>query len=274
VGEVHHFTYGWVTPALAYALSVVGCLLGLVCAARARDATSELRRAWMLMLASVSIGGVGIWVLHFIAIIGLSVPGTAIQLDVSITVASFLISVVMTGFGIFAVNMGRRSLLKILVSGPIMGVSVALMHFTGVAALHIHGEFSYDGRLVSVAYAISVVAATLTLWITTLVRSATVTTIAALLIAAAAGGMHHAGAAAMRVRLDQTYDELSGVSVNWFLAPIVLLVILLAFALANAVVALPSAEELHQADVLQVVMGGPAGAGRFPAPGPPSIPPR
>jgi NO-binding membrane sensor protein with MHYT domain len=263
VDELHHFTYGWLTPVLASALSIIGSWLGLVCAVRARDATSERRRVWMLILGACAIGGTGIWVMHFIALVGFSVPGSALQYEVSTTIASFLIVVVMVGFGLFVVGTGRPSVLKILVSGAVTGVSVALMHYTGVAAIHVHGEFTYDGNLVAASYVIAVVAATLALWLTTVVRRAGVIVVAALMMGTAVTAMHYTGMAAMRVRLDGSFGELPGVSGNWILAPIVLFVIGLAFAHANAVVALPSADELEDADLLRAVMGGPASSSRY-----------
>src|SRR3569833_1697492 len=76
VNQVHHFTYGWITPAFAFAMSVLGSLLGLVSTARARAATDRRRRAWLLVLAAWAIGGTGIWVVHFMAMIGFSVPSS------------------------------------------------------------------------------------------------------------------------------------------------------------------------------------------------------
>jgi NO-binding membrane sensor protein with MHYT domain len=59
---------------LAYLTPFVGCVLGLACTRHARHAryaaTKRSRLGW-LGLASVSIGGVGIWVMHFNAMLGM-----------------------------------------------------------------------------------------------------------------------------------------------------------------------------------------------------------
>src|SRR5690349_19530197 len=69
MAEVHHFAYGWITPIMAYSLSVLGSLLGLICTSRAlRLATGRKRIGW-LVLAAISLGGTGIWVMHFMAMI-------------------------------------------------------------------------------------------------------------------------------------------------------------------------------------------------------------
>ena len=71
MAEINHFEYGWITPALSYALSVLGSILGLVCAGRIRTATSSGQRVWWGLLAAWAIGGTAIWAMHFMAMLGL-----------------------------------------------------------------------------------------------------------------------------------------------------------------------------------------------------------
>ena len=272
--QVHHFTYGWITPAFAYAMSFLGSLLGLVSTARARAATDKRRRAWLLVLAAWAIGGTGIWVMHFMAMIGFSVSNSPLRYDVAITVASFLIAVVTVGLGLFIVGYGRPSVLKVLIGGPITGVSVAFMHYTGMAAMRLNGSFDYDKRLYYGSYAIAVVAATVALWFTVVVRGATATVAAAAVMGVAVCGMHYTGMASMRVHIVDDGSQVGGVDVNWFLAPIVLFVIMVVIALASAVMAVPSErDEARLRDVLarQQQGGEPTGGSTFgggPAPAP------
>ena len=55
----HNFSYGLVTPVLAYLMSCLGAFLGLRCTARARAVTGRERLRWLL-LAALSIGTTGI----------------------------------------------------------------------------------------------------------------------------------------------------------------------------------------------------------------------
>ncbi|MFF5235097.1 MHYT domain-containing protein [Dactylosporangium sp. NPDC000521] len=248
MGELHHFTYGPITPIFAYAMSFLGSLLGLVITARARAATDTRRRAWLLVLAAWAIGGTGIWVMHFMAMIGFSVSGSPLRYDVPITVASFFIAVITVGVGLFIVGLGKPAIWKVLVGGPITGVSVAFMHYTGMAAMRINGSFDYKSNLFLASYAIAVVAATVALWFTIVVRGIPATMAAAAVMGVAVCGMHYTGMAAMHVNL--TTDNLttvSGVDVNWFLAPIVLFVLVVVIALASAVMAVPSEREQAEA---------------------------
>ena len=118
MGQIDHFTYGWITPGLAYALSFLGSLLGLVCTARVRRAPTLAGRAGWLILAAWAIGGTGIWVMHFIAMLGFSTPGNPVRYDVSRTVLSAILSVgsVFVGLVVFGVRT-NFALWRLIVGG-------------------------------------------------------------------------------------------------------------------------------------------------------------
>jgi NO-binding membrane sensor protein with MHYT domain len=267
VGQLHHFTYGAITPVFAFAMSFVGSLLGLVSTARARIATDTRRRAWLLVLAAWSIGGTGIWVMHFMAMVGFSVQDSPLRFDVPITVASFFIAVVTVGLGLFIVGLGRPKLWKVLLGGPITGVSVAFMHYTGMKAMNIDGSFEYRPSLYVASYAIAIVAATVALWFTLVVRGMLATVAAATVMGVAVCGMHYTGMYAMQVHLDHSGHNVPGVDVNWFLAPIVLFVLVVVIALASAVMAVPSEREQAEAAAVadKIAAGRAMRAGTGPA---------
>ena len=94
--QVHNFSYGIFNPALGYAMSCLGAFLGLRCITRARAYNGAARAAW-LVVASVSLGATGIWVMHFIAMLGFTIPGQQITYSVPITLASMLLAIVVVG---------------------------------------------------------------------------------------------------------------------------------------------------------------------------------
>ncbi|WP_433045562.1 MHYT domain-containing protein [Dactylosporangium sp. CS-033363] len=232
-------------------MSFLGSLLGLVSTARARIATDKRRRAWLLVLAAWSIGGTGIWVMHFMAMVGFSVTDSPLRFDVPITVASFFIAVITVGIGLFIVGLGERKLWKVFVGGPITGVSVAFMHYTGMKAMNINGSFDYKSSYVVASYAIAIVAATVALWFTIVVRGMLATGAAAVVMGVAVCSMHYTGMYGMQVHLAHSTDNVPGVDVNWFLAPIVLFVLVVVIALASAVMAVPSEREQAEAEAVR-----------------------
>jgi NO-binding membrane sensor protein with MHYT domain len=186
----------WVTPVLAFAFSYLGCLLGLVATARARRTATRPTRTRWLVLGAWAFGGTGIWVMHFVAMIGFTVSGTDVYYDVPITIASWLIAILVVGAGLFTVGFSQPSALRIIAAGLFTGVGVAAMHYTGVSAVRMNATVSYDATLVALSFAIAIVAAIVALWFTVTVRRARWITIAAAIMAVAVTGMHYTGMAA------------------------------------------------------------------------------
>jgi NO-binding membrane sensor protein with MHYT domain len=222
--HLEHFTYGVLTPFLSYALSVLGSLLGLLCTVRARAMTDRRRRARWLLLAAWAIGGTGIWVMHFMAMIGFSVAGVQVRYDIPVTVASWLTAIVVVGIGLFIVGFGPPRVIKILAAGVFTGVGVAAMHYTGMAAMRTSGVITYDRNMVAASVAVAVVAATVALWFTVTLRRGTMITVAAFIMGIAVNGMHFTGMFALRIA-EGPPREVVGILPIAFIAPIVLFVV-------------------------------------------------
>jgi NO-binding membrane sensor protein with MHYT domain len=259
VAEVHHFAFGWINPTMAYVMSFLGSLLGLVLATRARDTTGGSRARW-LSLAAVSIGGTGIWLMHFMAMIGFDVPSTVIRYDVPITLLSVVLAIVIVGVGLFIVGMGRPAVWKVLLGGPVTGIGVAAMHYAGMSAMRMGGVMSFNHRIVALSVVIAVVAATVALWFALVIRGAGATVGAALLMGVAVCSMHYTGMAAIQVRLTPDAAPIEGASPFALLLPISILACVVITALAYATVGfsvqqenrreeemLDQARDLHQA---------------------------
>ena len=271
LAEIDHFTYGLVTPVLAYAISVLGSLLGLTCATKARAARSTRRRVWYLLLAAWAIGGTGIWVMHFIAMLGFGVAGAEIRYDVPITTASAIIAISVVAVGLVTAGFGRPHPVKILLGGVFAGLGVASMHYTGMYAMQINGTVSYDDRLVAASIAIAVVAATVALWFTVTVRKVAAIIASALVMGVAVTGMHYTGMYAMTVHLHGENEPLAGASKFGLLLPIVLLVLFVILGLIYAVMSAPTDEDRAGAAYLDARLNRGAGPA-IPAPtsGPPA----
>jgi NO-binding membrane sensor protein with MHYT domain len=245
MAEIHHFTYGWITPVLAYALSVLGSVLGLTCAVHARRADSGAGRAGWLTLAAFAIGGTGIWTMHFMAMLGFGVVGTDIRYDVLETAFSAVVAIVVVGVGLFIVGMGgtgRPAWWRILLGGLLAGLGVNAMHYMGMAAMRLNGVVTYDQALVAASIVIAVVAATVALWLCQTVRTGLAVFGAALVMGVAVNGMHFTGMRAMSVELG-TNQSIAGATASALIVPIVLAVIFVVVGLVYAVLAAPTEED-------------------------------
>jgi NO-binding membrane sensor protein with MHYT domain len=258
VVSVDNFTYGLLNPALAYAMSCVGGYLGLRCVTLARAYPGMARARW-LCLAAVAIGAVGIWAMHFIAMLGFSVPGEPILYNVPLTVGSMLLAVAVVGTGLFIVGFddaqGRDRWARLVGGGVIIGVGVAAMHYMGMAAMSMPGAISYDSPLVVLSVVIAIVAGTTALWIGTWIRGSAATVGAALVMGVAVCGMHYTGMAALRVhggslpsiavRAVSGVTVVSGATAASFVIPVLLVISLATFLLTLAISVSPSADEVR-----------------------------
>src|SRR5512146_2890048 len=179
-------------------MSCLGAFLGLRCVTRARAHEGRDKARW-LALAAVSIGACGIWVMHFIAMLGFTIPNQSITYNVPITIASMLIAIAVVGVGLFIVAYGDGTAGRLALGGLIVGVGVASMHYLGMAAMIMQDTMSYSPVLLVLSVVIAVVAGTAALWIGTWVRGVGATVGASLIMGVAVSGMHYTGMAAMHV---------------------------------------------------------------------------
>ncbi len=236
--EMHHFDMGLWLLFLAYIVSVTGSVVGLACARLGAAASNERDRLRWLAMASIAIGGVAIWLMHFIAMLGFAIPGSVVRYNLGWTVASAALAISAVFVGL--ITIGRTvDLRRLIAGGVITGVAVALMHYTGMWALQMQGTMTYQKGLVALSVLIAVVAATAALWFTLVLESPVLRFAAGLVMGVAVVGMHYTGMAAVRVTVDHAAPIPGGPEVFSFLFP-VFVIGLLALALPITAVMLAS----------------------------------
>lgn len=240
--HINHFTYGPLTPVLAYLMSVIGSLLGLQCAARARGGGSRV--GW-LCAAAVALGGTGIWVMHFIAMLGFSInDGVAVRFDIPLTLLSAVVAIVVVGIGMFAIGLPREpTVLALVAGGTITGLGVAAMHYTGMAAMHTDAHINYNTKFVALSVVIAIVASVVALWFTLRVRGLPATIGAALIMGVAVTGMHYTGMAAMSAHPLQDPATPSGTDALELLTPLIVIVSLVTTVLLMGVATTETEED-------------------------------
>ncbi|MEC3953903.1 MHYT domain-containing protein [Nocardia sp. CDC153] len=219
--EIHHFSYGWITPVLAYIMSVIGSLLGLRCTARARN--GDGRSGWLIS-AAIAIGGTGIWVMHFVAMLGFSIHGAVIRYNVPQTLLSALISVTVVWIGLYVVAREPFGKLSLFAGGAVTGLGVGAMHYSGMYAMKSDASIGYNPTIVTLSMVIAVVAATVALWFTLVIKGIYATIGAALIMGVAVCGMHYTGMASMSAhRVDNAVPP-HGAGAMELLAPLMITV--------------------------------------------------
>ncbi|WP_371672235.1 hypothetical protein OG985_34165 [Streptomyces sp. NBC_00289] len=231
-GTVDGFSYGLVTPLVAYVMACLGGALGLRCTTRSMLVTHSWRPGW-LALGSAAIGS-GIWTMHFVAMMGFTVKEAPIHYDKATTYASLGVAIVMVGVGIFIVGYRGARGTALFTGGTITGLGVASMHYLGMAGMRLNGKLEYNTFTVGASVVIAVVAATAALWAAGQVRGFAWSVGASLVMGLAVSGMHYTGMAALSVHLHGTPVPGSGDSHASLLAP--MLIGPLAFLLLAGVV--------------------------------------
>ena len=151
--------------------------------------------------------GCGIWSMHFIGMLALSLP-IPLSYDLLITLASLFIAIAISGFALSVASSPQISLVQLLVAAVVMGIGISGMHYAGMAAIQIVPMVTYELGLMSASVGIAIVASFAALWLffqlrhgqTWLMRLARVG--AAFVMGLAIAGMHYTGMAASQFSAD------------------------------------------------------------------------
>jgi NO-binding membrane sensor protein with MHYT domain len=244
---VHNFSSGLLTPALAYAMSCLGCFLGLRCTTRAREVQGAARVRWLL-LAAVSLGVPGIWGMHFIAMLGFAIPGQAIHYSVPITILSMVIAVLVVSIGLLIVGFGGEGLRPLLTGGLIVGIGVASMHYIGMAAMRMPQTMHYNNVLVVLSVVIGIVTGTVALLAALRLDTVWSAFTACLIMGVAVCGMHYTGMAALHVHpaAPGMTGMQGGAPAGSFLLPLIFGITILTMVVTAAISLSPTEAELRR----------------------------
>jgi NO-binding membrane sensor protein with MHYT domain len=188
--------------------------------------------------------------MHFVAMLGFTIPGEQIRYSVPVTLISMLLAVVVVGIGLFIVGFSDGGFLPVLAGGVIIGIGVATMHYVGMAAMSMPDTVRYNTGLVGVSVVIAIVAGTAALWAGLRVRSVWSTLGASLIMGVAVTGMHYTGMAAMRVYTGGSAMTMSGQSAESFLLPLLLGVSIITFLMTLVIALSPSEDEIREDAIL------------------------
>jgi len=178
---------------LSVLISVFASYTALDLTGRARACEGAMRAIW-LAASAVAMGG-GIWSMHFVAMLAFHL-GMPISYDVRLTFLSFVVAVAVTGVGLSTVihGCGRRT--GLLLGGIFMGLGVASMHYTGMAAMRMQATIAYEPFLFVLSVLIAIVASVVALWLAFHLRAFWQKAAAAGVMGAAVCGMHYTAMAA------------------------------------------------------------------------------
>jgi signal transduction histidine kinase/ActR/RegA family two-component response regulator len=188
---------------LSYAVAAVASRVVLDLERRLRhvdsaESTPQLRWPWIIGGAFAM--GTGIWSMHFIGMLAFHLP-IPVTYDLSLTAASYLIAAAVSAFALYVLHRSDTTLRGIALPGVCIGIGIAAMHYTGMAAMRMFPGIVYDPLLFATSVLIAIVASIAALWIAFRLPPAErgsrwQTFAAAAVMGAAITGMHYTGMAA------------------------------------------------------------------------------
>ena len=193
------------TGTYSYWLVLLSVLVATLASYAALDLASRItaskgRPATLWLVGGAFSMGMGIWSMHFIGMLAFSLP-VPMGYDVPVTLLSMLIAIVVSSFALYMVSRDTLATKNLLWGGVLMGLGIASMHYTGMAAMQTSPPIQYDPLLFVASIVIAITASLAALWIAFTLRTDSVWMIyakyaAAIIMGIAITGMHYTAMAA------------------------------------------------------------------------------
>src|SRR5216684_3641732 len=201
-------TYDPYLVALSILVACLASYTALDLSAHVGPARGSARRVW-LVAAAFTMGG-GIWSMHFVGMLAF-IMATPMAYDIGLTTLSLVVAIFVTGVGFYVISRQIASPLRLVLSGIFMGLGIAGMHYTGMAAMRGHAELSYDPLFVALSLVIAIGASTVALWLAFRTTDLGQKLVAAVVMGLAISGMHYTG---MRAAIFTAHGPVHEAQVN------------------------------------------------------------
>jgi diguanylate cyclase (GGDEF)-like protein len=179
--------------------------------------TPVRKRVW-LGGGAVSMG-VGIWSMHFVGMLALSLP-IPLGFDPAITMVSLALAIGVAYFALRVIASGMLTWPRLLSGALLMGLGIAGMHYTGMAAMRMAPDIHYTPGWFAASLLIAINASGAALWIANRLRSDEPRirfkrAAAAAVMGLAISGMHYAGMMAAEFAPNAVCGAASSIHIGW-----------------------------------------------------------
>ena len=232
-------TYNPLLVVLSAVIAVLASYTALELAGRITSSRGLTRKLW-LMGGAITMG-TGIWSMHFIAMLALSIP-IFISYNLVVVLVSLIAAILASAQALFIFGRPRPSLVTLLAGSSCMGIGIAIMHYTGMAAMQMPAMVKYKPDLFFLSIVIAIIVSLVALKLSLKFREQAwvgrkwLKFITACIMGGAVLSMHYTGMAAAIFKPDFTrLVQAAGVD-NLSLAYIVCLFTLLILSMTLATI--------------------------------------
>ena len=141
---------------LSVLIAMFGSFTALSHAERMRESTGYQAMAWMV--AGGLTLGMAVWSMHFIGMLAFHLP-VPIAYDSRLTFISVVPAIAAALLGFYLLRSPKLQLKRIVIGGLFMGLGITVMHYTGMSALKMQPEISYNPTILTLSVVIAITAA-------------------------------------------------------------------------------------------------------------------
>ncbi|MGF6742360.1 putative bifunctional diguanylate cyclase/phosphodiesterase [Paraburkholderia atlantica] len=222
-----HSSYNLWLVAISFAVATLASYTALDLTGRIfLLASARRRQAWRLGGALAL--GVGIWSMHFVAMLAFSLP-IPLGYDLGLTAYSLALAIGASYLALFLTTQQRLTPARLLAGGVVMGIGIAGMHYTGMAALRMAPAIHYQPVWFAASVAIAIGASSAALWMARALSNeherhiARKRLAAALVMGVAISGMHYTAMAAADFAPGAICGAANDMDAQWLATAVILL---------------------------------------------------
>lgn len=189
---------GWLVS-LSVFVAMIASYTALDLAGRVAATVGRLKSFWLLGGAIAM--GLGIWSMHFVGMLAFSLP-IDVNYNIFIVGLSMVFAILSSAIALVLVSRQTIGFVQLLGGAILMGLGIAVMHYTGMAAMEMEAQLQYDPLLFFISILIATGASLAALWIAFQLRGQfsqrgfLLKIGSAIVMGIAIAGMHYTGMAA------------------------------------------------------------------------------
>ncbi|SIQ85816.1 MULTISPECIES: bifunctional diguanylate cyclase/phosphodiesterase [unclassified Paenibacillus] len=195
-----HSSYNMPLAALSILIAVISSFTVLDLAILIDKARKRTRYIWTLSGAVAM--GLGIWSMHFVAMLAMHLP-VRVTYHPMLVLVSIVPAIFASGLALITVSGSSLPMLRSCSGAVLMGAGIVSMHYTGMKAIVVEAHVTYNTPLVAASCAIAVLASLAALHLIFAIKQRSGTlgvwkfkSAGAVLMGLAVAGMHYTGMAA------------------------------------------------------------------------------
>ncbi|HEU4414954.1 MAG TPA: response regulator [Candidatus Angelobacter sp.] len=145
--------YDYRLVALSVLISIGASYTALDMAGRIAAARDRARLVWLTGGATAM--GLGIWSMHYIGMLAFHLP-VQVSYHVPMVVLSLLAAIFASVIALFTVSANRLTAARALSGAAVMGIGIATMHYTGMAAMRLQAGCDFHPGMVALSILIAI----------------------------------------------------------------------------------------------------------------------